>query len=224
MGGWILLLDFLRWVLLQLRHGPAHTGFYSGMPRLTKEGIREKLMDRPRAWALVNEHLKTPHIVKHVIAVEAAMRAIAARVGADVELWGLAGLLHDLDYEYTADTPAKHGEVTAEILSAVDINSEVVGAILAHNHRRPAETPIDHGLLAADPATGLIVAAALMTPGKTLAACNVDFLLKRFKEKRFAAGANREQIAGCEALGLELREFLGLCLEGMRARSSELGL
>jgi len=181
-------------------------------------------MDRSQAYALVNEHLKTGNIVKHVIAVEAAMRAVAKRLGADEDAWGLAGLLHDLDYEYTKDDPEKHAELTAEMLTAADLPAGVVDAILAHNRRRPADTPLDHALLAVDPATGFIVAAALMTPGKSLADCDVGFLLKRFKEKRFAAGANRDQIAGCSVLGLELGEFLGLCLDGMRGRAIELGL
>jgi predicted hydrolase (HD superfamily) len=110
------------------------------------------------------------------------------------------------------------------MLAGVELPAGVAEAILAHNRHKEAETPLEKALLAVDPATGLIVAAALMHPEKSLAACDADFVARRFGERRFAAGANREQIAGCAGLGLELQEFLGLCLQGMQGISDELGL
>lgn len=181
-------------------------------------------MERGDALKLVHDKVRNRNIVKHMIAVEAAMRAVARRLGEDEEVWALAGLLHDLDYEETKDEPARHGPVTLEMLSDVDLPPGVAEAILAHNKHKEAETPLEKALLAVDPTTGLIVAAVLMHPEKSIAACDVDFVMRRFGEKRFAAGADREQIASCAELGLPLEEFLGLCLEGMQAVRQELGL
>jgi len=181
-------------------------------------------MEREEALKLVREYVGNRNVVKHMLAAEAAMRAVAGRLGEDEEVWGLAGLLHDLDYEQTKDTPERHGPVTVEMLAEAELPPGVADAILAHNHHREAQTPLDKALLAVDPATGLIVAAALMHPEKSLGACDAEFVVRRFGEKRFAAGASREQIAGCADLGLELAEFLGLCLDGMKSISDELGL
>jgi putative nucleotidyltransferase with HDIG domain len=181
-------------------------------------------MDRDEALALVREKVSNRNIVKHMVAAEAAMRAVARRLGEDEEVWALAGLLHDLDYEATKDEPERHGPVTLEMLSDVELPPGVAEAILAHNKHKEAETPMEKALLAVDPTTGLIVAAALMHPEKSIAACDVDFVMRRFREKRFAAGADRDQIASCVGLGLAFEEFLGLCLDGMQGVREELGL
>lgn len=181
-------------------------------------------MDRDDALRLVHEKVSNRNIVKHMIAAEAAMRTVARRLGEDEEVWALAGLLHDLDYELTKDEPERHGPTTVEMLRDVDLPPGVADAILAHNKHKGADTPLEKALLAVDPTTGLVVAAALMHPEKSLAACDVDFLMRRFREKRFAAGADRDQIAACEDLGLTLGEFLALCLEGMQSVSGELEL
>ena len=181
-------------------------------------------MEREEALQLVRDNVTNRNIVKHMLAAEAAMRAVARRLGEDEEVWGLAGLLHDLDYDATKDVPERHGPATVEMLAGVELPPGVADAILAHNGHKEAETPLERALLAVDPATGLIVAAALMHPEKTLGACDADFVMRRFGEKRFAAGASREQMAGCAALGLEPAEFLGLCLDGMKGVSGELGL
>ena len=174
--------------------------------------------------ALVRAEVRTGNIIKHMLAAEAAMRAVAVRLGADADTWALAGLLHDLDYERTKDEPARHGALAVEMLSPFNLPAGVAAAILAHNHLREPEGDVEKALVAVDPATGFVVAAALMHPAKSLAAVDVDFLLKRFKEKRFAAGASREQMSSCSSLGLGLDEFLNLVLDGMRAVSAELGL
>ncbi|UCH79233.1 MAG: HDIG domain-containing protein [Candidatus Coatesbacteria bacterium] len=181
-------------------------------------------MDRAEAWRLVQEHVSNRNIVKHMLAVEAVMRALARRLGEEEEGWGLAGLLHDLDYDRTRDDPPRHGPTTVEMLAGADVPAAVTDAILAHNRHKPASAPIETALLAADPVTGLIVAAALMHPEKSLAACDADFVVRRFGEKRFAAGADREQIAQCREVGLEVEEFLALSLEAMTAIREELGL
>ena len=181
-------------------------------------------MDREEALQLVRENVTNRNIVKHMLAVEAAMRAVARRLGEDEELWGLAGLLHDLDYDVTKDEPARHGPTTVDMLRGCDLPPAVSDAILAHNKHKGASSPLERALLAVDPATGLIVAAALMHPEKSLAACDVDFVMRRFGEKRFAAGDDRDQIASCAALGLTLAGFLESCLDGMKGVSEELGL
>jgi len=181
-------------------------------------------MERDDALELVREKVSNQNIVKHMLAAEAAMRAVARRLGEDEEVWALAGLLHDLDYDLTKDEPARHGPTTLEMLRDVDLPAGVADAILAHNKHKEAETRLEKALWAVDPTTGLVVAAALMHPEKSLAACDVAFVLRRFHEKRFAAGADRDQIASCAELGLTLEEFIGLCLEGIQGVREELGL
>jgi putative nucleotidyltransferase with HDIG domain len=182
------------------------------------------VISRDEAYALVTRHLTNKNLVKHVLAVESIMRALAGRFGGDVEIWGLAGLLHDVDYEETKDAPERHGYRTLEILEETDLPDEVRGAILAHAGHTERLSDIDKAIYCSDPVTGLIVASALMHPTKRLGGMDAEFVGKRFKEKRFAAGANREAIASCRELGLELHEFLELSLDAMRSISAELGL
>jgi putative nucleotidyltransferase with HDIG domain len=181
-------------------------------------------MDRDDALRMVLDNVNNRNIVKHMLAAEAAMRAVARRLGENEDEWGLAGLLHDLDYEFTKDEPEHHGLTTVEMLREAGLPPGTADAILAHNKLKEAETHLEKALLAVDPTTGLIVAAALMHPEKSLKACDVEFLMRRYGEKRFAAGADRNQIATCADLGLPLEEFLGLCLEGMQSVSADLGL
>lgn len=184
------------------------------------------MISRPEAYALVTERIPQANLVNHCVATEIIMRALAERLGipaADADRWAIAGLLHDLDYAETADDPARHGLVTAQELAG-QVDDEMLHAILAHANKAPRESAMDHALWCADPTTGFIVAAALVRPEKDLAGVEVRSLTKRWKEKAFAKGASREQMAGCEALGLERDEFLGLALSAMQARASEIGL
>ena len=174
----------------------------------------------------MGERIPQRNLVNHCVATEIIMRALAERLDLapdDVERWGLAGLLHDLDYAETADDPARHGLLTAEELAGL-VDAETIHAILAHADKAPRETPMDHALWCADPTTGFIVAAALVRPDKSLSGVEVRSLAKRWKEKAFAKGASREQMAGCSELGLERDEFLGIALAAMQARSAEIGL
>lgn len=180
-------------------------------------------MNREEALRLVHDNVKTKNLRKHMIATEACMRALANRLGGDQDEWALAGLLHDLDYDQTVDDFPKHGFVTEELLKGKDISPEVISAIKAHTGNTPITSTMDLALYAIDPITGLIVAAALMHPTKKLADVDVQFVMKRFKEKRFAAGANRDQIRKCEELGVMLEDFTGICLSGMKEVSEELG-
>ena len=182
------------------------------------------MIDRVQALALVKKHVTNRNLVKHMIAVEGVMRRLARHFGEDEELWGLTGLLHDLDYDQTVDDFANHGIVTEELLQGEDVPPEMIYAIKAHPGHVPVKSLMDKALYTGDPITGLIVASALMHPDKKIASLDVDFLSRRFKEKRFAAGADRDQISECSKLGLELDEFFKLSLEGMTEFSKEIGL
>jgi putative nucleotidyltransferase with HDIG domain len=181
------------------------------------------MISREEAYQLVIQKVKQKNLVKHILAVEAVMRTLAEHFGEDVEFWGLTGLLHDLDYSVTANDPEKHTYVTREWLKDYDIPDEMMHAINAHPGHIPCETKLDWALYCSDPVTGLIVAGVLMHPSKKLAHVDAGYMLRRFKEKRFAAGADREAIAKCEMLGLSLEEFMDLALKGMRSISDELG-
>ncbi|WP_353851780.1 HDIG domain-containing metalloprotein [Kosmotoga sp.] len=182
------------------------------------------MISREFAMELVKKEIKHVNLIKHMLATEAVMKALAKHFGKDEELWGLAGLLHDLDYEETKNNPEKHGLKTVEMLEAYDVPQEVKDAILAHCGKKERETLLEKSIYAADPVTGFIVAAVLIRRGSTLSDLDVQFLKNRFKEKSFAKGASREQMRSCEDLGLSLDEFLEISLKAMQGISKELGL
>jgi predicted hydrolase (HD superfamily) len=136
----------------------------------------------------------------------------------------LAGLLHDIDYELTVKDPDKHTRIAADWLREKGFDEAFIHAVMAHAEAVAPDSKLDWALYAIDPATGLIVAAALMHPSRSLAGLDVPFVMKRFGEKRFAAGARRDAIAACSNLGLTLEEFLSLVMDGMRGISNDLGL
>ena len=181
-------------------------------------------MERSEALALMHEHIKTVNLRKHVLAVEIVMRALARRFGEDEETWGLAGLLHDLDFDYTKEQPELHTAETLRLLQSYDLAPDILHAIQAHAGHVPLESKMDKAIYCADPVTGFIIACALMHPSKKIGNVNVPRMKKRFKDKRFAAGANREQMASCSSLGLELGDFLELSQKAMQEISGELGL
>lgn len=176
------------------------------------------------ARGLVEEKLTADNLRKHVYAVEAVMRALARQLGEDEEKWALAGLLHDIDYEETKSSPERHGAVACEMLSQMGVDAEVLDAVRAHVGATPRATPMDKALYCADPVTGFIVACALIRPEKKLEAVALKSVKKRWKEKRFAAGASREQMETCSELGLSRDEFLSLAFEAMKGVACDLGL
>jgi putative nucleotidyltransferase with HDIG domain len=191
-------------------------------------------MDRAAAFALVEERIPQRNLVYHSVAAECIMEALARRLGLadpDIERWALAGLLHDLDYVQTAGDMSRHGLVTVEMLRErvatvgpdASVDDEVLDAILGHADKAPRESLMAKTLYASDPATGFIVAAALVRPDKDLAAVEVSSLLKRWKEKAFARGASRDQMDTCSETGLTRDEFLALSLAAMQGRAAELG-
>jgi len=184
----------------------------------------ELKLTRDIAYRLVLERIGRNNLLKHILAVEAGMRRLAEHFSEDADYWGLIGLVHDLDYNDTKEDHARHTYVAAELLAEYDLPEEMLYAIHAHPGHVPCRSRLDWALFSVDPTTGFIVACALMHPEKKLAVLTEDFMLRRFKEKRFAAGAVREDIAACSNLGLELNEFLMLVRDGMMTISDELGL
>ncbi|WP_027702673.1 HD domain-containing protein [Metaclostridioides mangenotii] len=188
---------------------------------------------RERAVEILNNHLSTDHLVKHSYAVESVMRALAERLEPDrVEEWAIAGLLHDLDsdtlkcYEDQEDMK-KHGVEAVNILEKENFgNDYIYHAIKAHNEENGTErlNTIDKAIYAADPITGFITAITLVYPDKKLSSVKVKSITKRMKEKRFAAGANRDAMNSIEEVGIEFPEFAELALEAMRGISNKLEL
>jgi putative nucleotidyltransferase with HDIG domain len=181
-------------------------------------------MTREQGWALVQEQVSNKNLRNHMLAAEAVMRRLAGHFKEDEEIWGLAGLVHDLDYDQTVNDFPKHGIISAEMLEARGVPEAVIHAVKSHPGHFPRTSLLDHALYAVDPVTGLIVAATLMHPEKKLKSIDADFIIRRFGEKRFAAGANREQIKTCETFGLPLRDFVALSLEAMQGIDAEIGL
>jgi uncharacterized protein len=183
-----------------------------------------KILTRDIAYQMVVGRIGVNNLLKHILSVEAGMRRVAEYFGEDAEAWGLCGLVHDLDYNETKDDEKRHTYVTAEWLADYDFPDQSMYAIHAHPGHVPCKSRMDWALYAVDPTTGFLVACALMHPAKKLAVLDTEFLIRRFNEKRFAAGATRENIAACSNLGLELDQFLLIVRDGMMTISGELGL
>jgi len=183
-------------------------------------------MNRTEALDLVKQHIEKVYLINHMLSVEACMKKIAFERNEDAEDWALAGLLHDIDYEMTKDTPEKHGLLGAEILRKLGIKESILSAVESHSSHSSHErvTLMAKALYAIDPLSGLIIAATLMTPEKKLSSVTTPFVLKRFKEKRFAAGANREQIKTCEEWGLSLEKLIELSITAMQEIAPQIGL
>lgn len=181
-------------------------------------------LTREKAYQMVVEKIGVNNLLKHILSVEVGMIRLAEHFGEDVNLWGMTGLLHDLDYNETKDDEPHHTYIAADWLKEYNLPGEMMHAIHAHPGHIPCVSRLDWALYAVDPTTGFIVACALMHPDKKLASLDAEFLIKRFKEKRFAAGATRENMAACSNLGVELEQFLLLVLDGMKRITKELGL
>ena len=183
-------------------------------------------MTRDDVLESISANVANENLINHMLATEAIMRALAKRLGYDEEVWGLTGLLHDIDVELTEGDMHSHSRLGADIARELGATEEMAQAILCHNeaHGVPCRTPLEKALYCTDPLTGLIVAGALVRPDKKLKGLTAQSLMKRFGEKRFAAGANREQIAKCAEVGLELEEFIALGLDAMKGIAEEIGL
>lgn len=184
------------------------------------------MTNRDEALAIVREYVKNENLVRHMLAVEAAMRAYAQELGEDVEIWGLAGLLHDFDWEVHPSLE-EHPQDGAPILSERGVPELVVRAIQSHaNHTGVArETQMQKALYACDEITGLITAVALVRPSKSIHDVKVKSIKKKWKDKAFAAGANRdEMLESVEDFGVDLWEHAGKVLAAMQSIAADLGL
>lgn len=181
---------------------------------------------REDAWKLLNEHTKNPSLIKHALAVEAAMRAYALEYGEDEALWGVTGLIHDFDYEEhpTAD---EHPISGVRILESLGWPEEIILAVKGHGTHLdvPRESLMAKALFAVDELTGFIVACTLVRPDKSLHTLKVRSVRKKWRDKGFARAVNRQDIElGASDLGVELNEHISLVIEGMALAAEELGL
>ncbi len=182
---------------------------------------------RNEAIELLTQHLKNEKLVAHCVASEAIMRALAEKFGKDPDLWGLAGLLHDLDYELTGEDPSIHGAETARILGEKGVSPVLTEVIKKHNAEGlgiERSTVFEHSLACAETITGLIVATALVYPDKKVASVKPKSITKRMKTPHFARAVSRERIMECEKTGLELNEFVSISLSAMKGVADQLGL
>jgi putative nucleotidyltransferase with HDIG domain len=186
---------------------------------------------RAEAWELVNEYTQNQNLVRHMLAVEAAMRAYARKYGEDEELWGIAGLLHDFDYERYPDlTVESHPVVGARILKEQGWPEQVVRAVLAHAGEYTGVVPesrMEKVLVSVDELTGFLVAVALVRPSRDIRdITQISSIKKKWKDRAFAAAVSREEIQhACEVLGVDLwTEHVPLVLEAMQSIAAELGL
>jgi len=183
-------------------------------------------MNRKDALESIQANVESANIIKHMLATEAVMRGLAKYLGHDEEEWGIIGLLHDIDVELTEGDMSSHGKLGADLVKEMGGSADAVHAVLAHNsmHGIPRDSMLDKALYCADPLTGLITAAALVRPDKKLSGVEASSVKKRFKEKGFAAGADRAQIALCSEIGLGLDEFIEVGLEAIKRIAPNIGL
>lgn len=186
----------------------------------------ENQLSRNEAWELLTEYTKTPTLQKHALAVEAVMSHFARINGEDETTWGVTGLLHDLDYE---KYPEEHCSKAAEIMKERGIDDFYIHAVCSHGYgicsEVKPESRMEKVLFTVDELTGLINALCLMRPSKSVLDLEVKSVKKKFKDKSFAAGVNRDTIrTGCEMLGMELDDVIRETIEGMKENAEALGL
>jgi predicted hydrolase (HD superfamily) len=183
----------------------------------------EDTITREEAWALIQEYGSSENHVRHMLAVEAAMRAYARRFGEDEDSWGAIGLVHDFEYDRFPD---EHPHAGGRILREKGYSEDIVNTVLSHGETGiPRYTPMRKVLHAVDELTGLLVAVTLVRPSKNIRDVKIKSVKKKWKDKAFAAAVNREEIAQAAAdLGVELWEHVGVVLEAMQGVASEIGL
>lgn len=183
-------------------------------------------MNREEAFAIVNEYIENQNLVRHMLAVEAAMRFYAEKYAEDVDIWGMAGLLHDFDWEIHP-TLEQHPQDGEPILRGRGTPDEIVHAILSHAAHTGImrETRMEKGLFACDEITGLITAVALVRPSKSIHDVKLKSVKKKWKNLAFAAGANREEMEqAAEDFGVELWEHVGNVITAMQGVARDIGL
>ncbi len=183
------------------------------------------MLARDEAYALLTQHLTEAQLVTHSLESEAVLSALARRLGQDEALWGLTGLLHDLDYSATKDEPARHGLASAEMLAG-KLPEEAIQAIRAHNGEHTGVAPstqLDFALRCGETVTGLIHTNALVRPAR-MEGMEAKSLKKKMKDKAFAASVNREIIGECQKLGIEQGEFFTIAIEAITGIAGKVGL
>ncbi|KKU69595.1 MAG: hypothetical protein UX99_C0015G0008 [Candidatus Amesbacteria bacterium GW2011_GWB1_47_26] len=186
-------------------------------------------LNRDQAWKLLTEKMQNQNLRRHCLSVEVVMRALAKHFGGDEEKWGIVGLLHDGDYEFTKEDPGNHAKLMANWVRQLgETDAELLEGIESHgwfHQGKQAQTQMQWALYCCDELTGLIVASALVLPSKHLSDLSVQSVLKKFPQKSFAAGVKREDIQMCEEkLGINLKDFVGIALSAMQQIASEVGL
>lgn len=187
------------------------------------------MITRQQALELLHSKMQNQNLRRHCYSVEAAMRGLAKHFGGDEEVWGIVGLLHDGDYEFTKNDPANHAKLMANWVRELgETDDELLTGIESHgwfHQGRLPETQMQWCLFCCDELTGLMVATTLVQPSRKLADVTVEKVLKKFPEKNFAAGVKREDIKMCEEkLSISLPEFVGIVLKSMQDVAPELGL
>lgn len=187
------------------------------------------MITRQQALDLLHSKMQSQNLRRHSYSVEAAMRALAQHLDANAKKWGIVGLLHDGDYEFTKTDPANHAKLMANwVRDLSETDEELLTGIESHgwfHEGKLPQTQMQWALFCCDELTGLIVATTLVQPDKKLADVTVEKVLSKFKTKSFAAGLKREDIIKCEGkLGLSLEKFVDIVLKGMQAIATELGL
>lgn len=184
-------------------------------------------ISRENALEILKKHIKNQNMFRHCLASEAVMRALAEKFGEDPNKWGLAGLLHDIDLEIVNGDMYRHGIEAEKVLKEYNLDSDVIEAIKLHNEAAcsiPRSTKFHHALAAGETITGLITATTLVYPDKKLSSVKTKSVVKRMKEKAFAASVNRDTIMECEKIGMTIDEFAELSINAMKLISDELGL
>lgn len=184
------------------------------------------MISREKAVKLLNENISSENMLKHCYASEAVLRGIAKKLGENEEEYGIAGLLHDIDVEITHADPFTHGPYAEKILKG-KITDEMLDAIVMHNEVATGKnrtTRFQHALAAGETITGLITATTLVYPEKKIALVKSQSVIKRMKQKAFAASVKRENIMECEKIGIPLNEFVEISIRSMSAISGILGL
>lgn len=183
-------------------------------------------MNREEAFAIVNTHIQNAGLINHMLAVEASMRFYAGKLGQDPEIWGTTGLLHDFDWEIHP-TLEQHPVAGAPLLREFGVSEEIIHAILAHGVETgvPRSELLDKALYACDEITGLVTAVALVRPSRSLYDLTASSVKKKWKDRSFAAGANREEIAAAAAdFGVDLWQHTDNVILAMRSIAGQLGL
>lgn len=183
------------------------------------------MISREEAINIIERYVRDDKLKKHMIAVEAIMKEVAKNINEDEEIYGIVGLLHDIDFEETKEKIELHGIRGCEILKGL-LPENLLNAIKVHASSRAEEAKnnLEYALIASDAISGLIIACALIKPSKKIGDINVEFVAKKFKQKDFARNCDRERILFCKKLGLSEEKFFEISLNALKKISNELGL